>query len=51
MRSWITSVCEVFGATMIVGSVVALFAGPVVEFSVLSAGVGLVVLGVVEGAR
>lgn len=51
MRSWVTSVCEVFGATMIVGAVVSLFAGPVVEFSVLSAGVGLVLLGVVEAGR
>jgi hypothetical protein len=51
MRSWITSLCEVAGASVAAGGVTSMLSGPWVAVSAVVAGVGLVLVGVLDGGR
>lgn len=51
MRSWITSLCEVAGASVAAAGVTSLLSGPWVAVSAVVAGAGLVLVGVLDGGR
>lgn len=51
MRTWVTTVVECVGAVLMSAGVTALVDGPWLAVAAVSAGVGAVAAGVIEGRR